>query len=329
MKVLIAGGAGYIGSHCAKMMAQSGFEVVVVDNLSTGHKQAVAGKLFVGDIRDEAFLNHVFQQEKVDLVVHFCAKSLVGESVQKPLEYFDNNVYGTMVLLKAMNQANVNKIVFSSSAAVYGEHDIMPITEEYPTSPTNPYGETKLAMEKMMKWAEKAYGMKYVSLRYFNVAGAYETGEIGEDHHPETHLIPLVLEVALGKREKISVFGNDYPTPDGTCIRDYIHVSDLIDAHILAANSLLIGKDSQIYNLGSQEGYSVLEIIQAAIEVTKIDLPFQIVPRRPGDPAKLVASSAKIKKELGWEPKHSIQDIIAHAWNWHKHHPNGYEKNCE
>ncbi|HPN61454.1 MAG TPA: UDP-glucose 4-epimerase GalE, partial [Bacilli bacterium] len=262
MKVLIAGGAGYIGSHCVKRMSELGYEVVVVDNLSTGHRASIKSPFYLGDIRDAFFLDHVFEKEKVDLVIHFCAKSLVGESVLQPLDYFENNVFGTLQLLQAMQKAKVNKIVFSSSAAVYGEHEIMPITEDYPTIPTNPYGETKLMMEKMMKWAEKAYGLKYMSLRYFNVAGACESGTIGEDHHPETHLIPLVLEVALGKRAQINVFGNDYPTKDGTCIRDYIHVSDLIEAHILAAQALLNNEASQIFNLGSEEGFSVLEIIK-------------------------------------------------------------------
>ncbi|MGD9605222.1 MAG: UDP-glucose 4-epimerase GalE [Bacilli bacterium] len=326
MKVLIAGGAGYIGSHCVKMMMNLGYEVVVVDNLSTGHQKSIDTQLYIGDIRDVKFLDSVFQKEDIDLVIHFCAKSLVGESVQKPLDYFDNNVFGTLQLLQAMKKANVNKIVFSSSAAVYGEHEVMPITEDYPTIPTNPYGETKLMMEKMMMWAEKAYGLKYVSLRYFNVAGAYESGQIGEDHHPETHLIPLVLEVALGKRDKISVFGNDYPTKDGTCIRDYIHVSDLIEAHILASQYLMNNEQSQIFNLGSETGFSVLEIIEAAKQVTNMDLPYQVVTRRPGDPAKLIASSAKIKNILGWEPKKSINEIVQDAWKWHSLHPNGYEK---
>ncbi|HNZ50088.1 MAG TPA: UDP-glucose 4-epimerase GalE [Bacilli bacterium] len=326
MKVLIAGGAGYIGSHCVKRMSELGYEVVVVDNLSTGHRASIKSPFYLGDIRDAFFLDHVFEKEKVDLVIHFCAKSLVGESVLQPLDYFENNVFGTLQLLQAMQKAKVNKIVFSSSAAVYGEHEIMPITEDYPTIPTNPYGETKLMMEKMMKWAEKAYGLKYMSLRYFNVAGACESGTIGEDHHPETHLIPLVLEVALGKRAQINVFGNDYPTKDGTCIRDYIHVSDLIEAHILAAQALLNNEASQIFNLGSEEGFSVLEIIKTASQVTKVNIPYQISPRRPGDPAKLVAASSKIKDLLGWEPKKSIEDIVRTAWEWHRNHPQGYEK---
>ncbi len=326
MKVLIAGGAGYIGSHCVRMMADLGYEVVVLDNLSTGHRESVREKLYVGDIRDSQFLDEVFQKENIDLVIHFCAKSLVGESVQKPLDYFDNNVHGTLVLLQAMNRANVKKIVFSSSAAVYGEHEQMPITEEFPTIPTNPYGETKLFMEKMMGWAEIGYGFKYVSLRYFNVAGADASGQIGEVHNPETHLIPIVLEVTAGKRPILNVYGNDYPTKDGTCIRDYIHVTDLIDAHVKAAEYLMKGHPSQIFNLGSQNGYSVMEIIKTASEVTKQDINYQFAPRRPGDPAKLIASSEKIGKILGWKPKHDIKDIIQSAWLFHKNHSQGYKK---
>lgn len=326
MKVLIAGGAGYIGSHCVKIMSEQGYDVVVVDNLSTGHREAVKEKLYIGDIRDEAFLEDVFEKEKVDAVIHFCAKSLVGYSMKEPLDYFDNNVYGTLVLLKAMAKANVKKIVFSSSAAVYGDHEKMPITEDYPTNPTSTYGETKLMMEKMMKWAEIAHGFKYVSLRYFNVAGANQDGSIGEDHRPETHLIPLVLQAALGKRDHIDVYGNDYPTADGTCIRDYIHVVDLIDAHIRALNYLMEESKSDIFNLGSQDGYSVFEIIETAREVTGIDIKQKIAPRRPGDPAKLVASSEKIKRVLGWSPRFGIKDIIRDAWQFHKNHPNGFEK---
>ncbi len=324
MKVLIAGGAGYIGSHCVKIMTEQGYDVIVVDNLSTGHREAVKEKLYVGDIRNQAFLDELFQKEKIEAVIHFCAKSLVGVSMTEPLEYFDNNVSGTMVLLQAMAKANVKKIVFSSSAAVYGDHEEMPITEEYLTNPTNPYGETKLMMEKMMKWAEIAHGFKYVSLRYFNVAGAYTDGSIGEDHQPETHLIPIVLQTALGKRDHITVYGNDYNTADGTCVRDYIHVIDLIDAHIRALNYLSSGNISEIFNLGSEDGYSVLEIIEAARAVTGINIKQEIGPRRAGDPAKLIASSEKIGRVLGWKPKFGIKEIIRDAWSFHKKHPEGY-----
>lgn len=325
MKILVAGGAGYIGSHCVKILIERGYDVVVVDDLSTGHLESVKVKTYIGDIRDQDFLDDVFFNEKVDAVIHFCAKSLVGESMKDPIGYFDNNVFGTLSLLKAMVKADVKKIVFSSSAAVYGEHFVMPITENYTTIPTNPYGETKLMMEKMLKWCDAAYGFKYVSLRYFNVAGADESGEIGEDHNPESHLIPIILQVALGKRDGLTVFGDDYDTKDGTCIRDYIHVVDLIDAHIKSLEYLFKEEKSEIFNLGSQSGYSVLEIIEAAREVTKIDIKYQIGPRRIGDPAKLIASSGKINKILGWKPQYGIKEIIENAWNFHKNHPNGYQ----
>jgi UDP-glucose 4-epimerase len=252
----------------------------------------------------------------------------VGESMIKPLKYFDNNVYGTQVLLEIMHEFSVKRIVFSSTAATYGEPASIPITEDMPTVPTNTYGETKLIMEKMMKWSDAAYGIKYVSLRYFNVAGAGKSGEIGEDHTPETHLIPIVLQAALGKRENITIFGEDYDTADGTCIRDYIHVEDLIEAHVLAMNYLLDGGESDIFNLGSSQGFSVKEIVQAARDVTQQEIPAQIGRRRAGDPSKLVASSAKAKKVLGWNPKRTaIGEIIADAWNWHRNHPDGYNSN--
>lgn len=325
-KILVCGGAGYIGSHCVRMLLEKEYEVVVVDNLSTGHLEAVnpKAKFYQGDVRDEEFLNEVFQANHIDAVIHFCAKSLVGESMEKPLEYFDNNVNGTLVLLQAMVKAGVKKIVFSSSAAVYGEHMQMPIDETFATEPTNPYGETKLAMEKIMKWADLAYGLKYISLRYFNVAGADFSGEIGEDHNPESHLIPIVLQAALGKRPFISVYGTDYPTKDGTCIRDYIHVVDLINAHILSLEALLQGHDSDVFNLGSEDGYSVLEIIEAAKKITEVDFKVKIGERRQGDPAKLIASSKKIKEALGWKAEYGIEDIIKSAYEFHKNHPNGY-----
>ena len=324
--ILVCGGAGYIGSHCVKMLLEKNYDVIVVDNLSTGHLEAVTkgAKFYQGDVRDEEFLNEVFSQNKIDAVVHFCAKSLVGESMEKPLEYFDNNVNGTLVLLQAMAKANVKKIVFSSSAAVYGEHLVMPIDETYATIPTNPYGETKLTMEKIMKWADTAFGLKYISLRYFNVAGASLSGEIGEDHNPESHLIPIVLQAALGKRPFISVYGTDYETKDGTCIRDYIHVVDLINAHILSLEHLLKGNDSNIFNLGSEDGYSVYEIIETVKKVTGIDFKVKIGERRQGDPAKLIASSKKINEVLGWKAELGIEEIIRSAYEFHKSHPNGY-----
>jgi len=328
MSILVPGGAGYIGSHAVYQLIDEGYDVVVVDNLQTGHRKAIhpKAKFYQGDIRDRVFLKDVFDKEKIDGVIHFAANSLVGESMVEPLKYFDNNVYGTQILLETMREKNVQYIVFSSTAAVYGEPETVPITETMATNPTNTYGETKLAMEKMMKWCEQAYGIKYVSLRYFNVAGARSTGEIGEDHNPETHLIPVVLETALGKREAITIFGEDYPTKDGTCIRDYIHVEDLVDAHILALRYLQKGGKSDVFNLGSSQGFSVKEIIEMSRKVTGKNIPAIIGERRAGDPSILIASSEKAKKVLGWDPKRTnIDQIIKDAWNWHSTHPMGYE----
>lgn len=328
MAVLVCGGAGYIGSHCVRELIARGEKVVVVDNLQTGHKAAVHNDatLIVGDIRDYGFMLKVLKEQEITEVIHFAANSLVGESMTDPLKYYDNNVYGTMVLLKAMTDAKVGRIVFSSTAAVYGEPKSVPIREEDDTEPTNTYGETKLAMEKMMKWTDKAHGVKFVALRYFNVAGAAERGVIGEDHSPETHLIPLVLQVPLGKRDRIMVYGDDYPTEDGTCIRDYIHVDDLADAHIRAVEYLRRGNVSNVFNLGNGKGFSVNEIIDAAEKAAGQSIRKEIAPRRAGDPAVLVASSEKAKKVLGWEPKHTdIVGIIASAWEFHKTHRNGFE----
>lgn len=328
MSILVTGGAGYIGSHAVYQLIDQGKDVVVIDNLQTGHRKAVhpEAKFYKGDLRDRDFMQEVFSKEKIEGVIHFAANSLVGESMEKPLEYYDNNVYGTQVLLETMVAFDVPYIVFSSTAATYGEPEKVPITEDMPTNPTNTYGETKLAMEKMMKWCETAYGIRFVSLRYFNVAGARQTGEIGEDHNPETHLIPVVLETALEKREKIVIFGDDYPTADGTCIRDYIHVEDLIDAHILAFDYLKDGGKSDIFNLGSSQGFSVKEIVDMARKVTGKEIPAEIGPRRPGDPSVLIASSEKAKKVLGWNPvRTNIEQIITDAWNWHRNHPDGYE----
>ena len=327
MSIVVLGGAGYIGSHAVYQLIDEGYDTVVIDNLQTGHKGAIhpQARFYEGDIRDKSFLREVFTKENIDAVLHFAAYSLVGESMEKPLEYFRNNVYGTQVLLEVMNEFHVKHIVFSSTAATYGEQDRMPITEDMLTNPTNAYGETKLTMEKLMKWCDTAYDMKYVSLRYFNVAGARSSGEIGEDHHPETHLIPVVLQVALEQREFISIFGEDYPTEDGTCIRDYIHVEDLIAAHILALKYLQNGGESNIFNLGSNKGFSVKEIIEAARAVTGHELPAKIAPKRAGDPSTLIASSEKAKRILGWAPKRaSIQTIIEDAWNWHRANPSGY-----
>ena len=326
--ILVCGGAGYIGSHTVYELVDRGEEVIVLDNLQTGHRAAVhsMAKFYNGDIRDRKFLDKVFSEREIEAVIHFAANSLVGESIIDPLKYYDNNVYGTQVLLEAMNKYNVKKIVFSSTAAVYGEPENPLILESDTTNPTNPYGETKLAMEKMFKWADRAYGIKYISLRYFNVAGAHVKAEIGEDHNPETHLIPLILQVPLGKREEISIFGDDYGTYDGTCIRDYIHVTDIADAHILALEKLRRDRSSDIYNLGNGEGFSVKEMIEAARGVTGHPIPAKVTDRRPGDPPKLVASSKKAMEELGWRPRfRNVEDIIKSAWKWHQNRPNGFK----
>ncbi|QVK17328.1 UDP-glucose 4-epimerase GalE [Mycoplasmatota bacterium] len=328
MSILVCGGAGYIGSHCVYELINSGYDVVIVDNLQTGHMDAVHedAKFYKGDIRDKQFLNQVFKKENIDAVIHFAANSIVGESMTDPYKYYDNNVVGTLTLLDVMKEMKIDKIVFSSTAAVYGEPENIPILETDKTTPTNTYGETKLTMEKMFKWFDVAHHIKYISLRYFNVAGAYYTGEIGEDHHPETHLIPLVLQVPLGKRDYISIFGEDYDTPDGTCIRDYIHVSDLSRAHILALEKLLAGSASDIFNLGNGEGFSVKEIIEAARNVTGHKIPARIESRRSGDPAKLVASNKKAKECLGWEIVYkSVEAIIESAWKWHQNNPKGFK----
>ena len=328
MSVLVCGGAGYIGSHVTRALIDSGEEVVVLDNLLTGHVDAVheKAKFVLGDLRDEEFLDRVFKENKIEGVIDFAAFSLVGESMTEPLKYFENNFYGTLCLLKAMRKHGVKHIVFSSTAATYGEPENIPILETDKTFPTNPYGESKLAVEKMMKWCDLAYGIKFTALRYFNVAGAHPSGEIGEDHNPESHLIPIILQVALGKRESIGIYGDDYPTPDGTCIRDYIHVMDLADAHILALKRLYKGEESAIFNLGNGEGFSVKEVIEVTRKVTGHPIPAVVSPRRAGDPAKLVATSEKAMRELNWKPKYNTLDkIIETAWNWHKTHPNGYE----
>ena len=328
MAVLVVGGAGYIGSHAVYQLVDAGQDVVVVDHLKSGHREAVHPKarFYEGDIRDRAFLDTVFETETIDQVVHFAAFSLVGESMEHPLAYFDNNVYGTQVLLEAMMAHDVKQIVFSSTAATYGEQEQMPILETATTNPTNAYGETKLMMEKMMRWCETAYGLQYVALRYFNVAGARATGEIGEDHTPETHLVPLVLEVANGQRPMISIYGDDYATEDGTCIRDYIHVEDLIDAHLLALEYLKQGNTSDVFNLGSSRGFSVREIIEAARRVTGHAIPEQVIARRAGDPSTLIAGSDKAKTILGWTPSRTeIDTIIQDAWRWHEQRPQGYK----
>lgn len=329
MAILVLGGAGYIGSHTVIELIDSGSDVVIIDNLETGHIEAVHPKarFYKGDIRDRAFLDSVFDKEEIEAVIHFAANSLVGESMVNPLKYYDNNLCGTKVLLDSMLSHDIKKIVFSSTAATYGEPERIPILETDKTEPTNTYGETKLSMEKMFKWTDKAHGLKYVSLRYFNACGAHESGKIGEAHNPETHLIPLILQVPLGKREAINVFGSDYYTKDGTCVRDYIHVTDLAQAHILAVKYLMEGNESNIFNLGNGIGFTVNEVIEAAKEVVGKDIKVVMADRRAGDPAKLIASSDKAKAVLGWNPEHAdLKHIIETAWNWHSNHPNGYDK---
>jgi UDP-glucose 4-epimerase len=328
MAILVCGGAGYIGSHTVAALLAKNEEVVIADSLITGHKEAVTGgKLYVGDLKDAKFLDTIFTENNIEAVIDFAAFSLVGVSMTQPLEYYRNNVYSTLCLLEAMQRHGVKKIVFSSTAATYGEPKSIPIKETDETNPTNPYGETKLAVEKMLKWSDVAYGIKHVVLRYFNVAGAHESGKIGEDHSPETHLIPIILQVALGKREKIMVYGDDYKTNDGTCIRDYIHVMDLADAHILALEKLRRDNTSGTYNLGNGEGFSVNEVIETARTVTDHPIPAEVAPRRAGDPAVLIASSEKAIKELGWKPQHAaLSDIIGSAWKWHTLNPNGFGK---
>jgi UDP-glucose 4-epimerase len=327
MAVLVTGGAGYIGSHTVAELRAHGEDVVVIDQLGTGHRGAVLGVPFYEiDIRDEQAVQDIVKRHDVDAVIHFAASSLVGESVRDPLKYYANNVAGTQQLLSALVAAGVRRFVLSSTAAVYGEPVRTPIDEDDPKRPTNPYGETKLAIERMLHWCHEAYGLSSISLRYFNAAGAHPTLPIGEDHRPETHLIPIVLQAALGQRPYVQVFGRDYPTPDGTCIRDYIHVMDLASAHRLAVQRLRSDSvATEAYNLGNGQGFSVQQVIEAARRVTGRNIPVQDAPRRPGDPAVLVASSERARKVLGWVPQTpELDDIIASAWRWHREHPNGY-----
>lgn len=325
--IMVAGGAGYIGSHVVEALIEEGFSPVIYDNLSTGHIESVPeGVPFVeGDIHDTALAERVMREHGIDGVIHFAASSLVGESMTDPAKYYRNNVEGSLCLLEAMRSAGVNKVVFSSTAAVYGEPDEVPIKENSRLQPTNVYGRSKLMIEQMLADYDMAYGMRYAALRYFNAAGASLARDIGEDHTTETHLIPLVLKTAQGVRDKISVYGTDYPTKDGTCIRDYIHVCDLAKAHVLALKHLLGGGMCRIYNLGSEHGFSVREIIDYAKKVTETDFAAIEEARRAGDPAVLIASSERIREELGWIPVHSsVEEIIRTAWKWHKNHPYGY-----
>lgn len=326
MAILVTGGAGYIGSHTVVELLARGEEVVVVDDLRTGHRAAVLGGTFYqGDIANRSFLDEVFLRHEIEAVLHFAASSLVGKSVQRPLNYYQNNLIASHILVSAMLAHGVKKIIFSSTAAIYGEPDRLPIREDDPAQPTNPYGDTKLAVEKMFRWCDSAYGLKSISLRYFNVAGAHPGALIGEHHHPETHLVPIILQVALGQRDHLSIFGNDYPTKDGTCIRDYIHVMDLAQAHWLALKYLRNTEQSDVFNLGNGEGFSVQQILDTARDLTGHPIPTVVKPRRTGDPAVLVASSEKARTVLNWKPQwDQLATIIDSAWCWHRDHPYGF-----
>jgi len=324
MKVLVTGGAGYIGATTVRSLIAEGHDVVVFDNLSKGHRDAIPKSvpLIVGDVGDRRAIDAALQQHGPEAVLHFGAFIEAGESMQAPEKYFRNNSASSLTLLEAMLANGVKKLIFSSTAALYGEPRRIPIEETDPLDPTNAYGESKLLVERMLSWFGRVHGLRYASLRYFNAAGS--DGFSGERHHPETHLIPLVLQVAAGERKTISIFGTDYPTSDGTCIRDYIHVSDLAQAHLLALHGL-DSHEQLIYNLGNSRGFSVREVIDAARRVTGLEIPAIEAARRPGDPAVLVASSAKIRRELGWTPQHAdLDSIIASAWQWMQHHPAGY-----
>ena len=324
MSILVTGGAGYIGSHCVASLLEKGYDVAVID--CGGHPASLkGGRLYQGNLLDKEFVRSVFQKEQVEAVIHFAAYSLVGESMQVPEKYFGNNVGGALNLIDVMLEFKTPYLVFSSTAATFGEPKQVPIEDFDPQVPTNPYGESKLIIEKMLKWNDTAHGLKYCALRYFNVAGAWHDGSIGEDHRPETHLIPVILQVAQGKRDQLKLFGTDYPTEDGTCVRDYIHVEDLIDAHLLALEYLKKGNPSTAFNLGNGKGFSNRQIIEAARKVTGHPIPVIEEGRRAGDPAVLIASSKRAMEILGWQPKHTdVEDVIASAWKWHSTHPDGY-----
>ncbi|MBI3911423.1 MAG: UDP-glucose 4-epimerase GalE [Armatimonadetes bacterium] len=324
--VLVTGGAGYIGSHTLRALTRAGYEAVVYDAFLKGHPAAVADyRVVVGELSDRERLERVFAEFPIQAVLHFAAFIEAGESVQDPGKYYRNNVCGTLSLLEAMVRAGVRQCVFSSSAAVYGDPEEVPIPETAPTRPTNPYGRTKLMVGQILDDFHQAYGLRSISLRYFNAAGASPDDDLGEDHHPETHLIPILLEVALGQRDHVDILGNDYPTPDGTCIRDYIHVCDLADAHVLALQALERGAEREVYNLGNGQGFSVLQVVETARAVTGHPVPAQVAPRRPGDPLWLVAAAEKARRELGWTPRFpDLRQIIASAWEWRRRHPRGF-----
>ena len=324
MRILVTGGAGYIGSVVVEELIREGDQVTVLDNLYQGHRAAVhpQAEFVPADLADAAAVNNLFARQSFDAVMHFASNSLVGESVQHPLKYVGDNVANGINLLQAMHQHGVRRFILSSTANLFDQPEELPITEEERIIPGSPYGESKFILERMLHWLDRIYGLRYAALRYFNAAGA--TPERGEDHSPETHLIPLVLQVALGQREQIQVYGNDYPTRDGTCVRDYIHVIDLAQAHILALRALDEG--SLTYNLGNGQGYTVREVIETARQVTGHPIPSVDTPRRPGDPPELVAGSDKIRQDLGWQPRFpDLYDIVQSAWDWHQNHPQGYE----
>jgi len=326
MAILVTGGLGYVGSHAVKQLVDRGEQVICLDNLVFGHKEAACGsEVVVGDIGDQALLRRVFSAHKIDAVMHFAAFAAVGESVENPQKYYLNNISNSLAMLQVMLEFGVEMMIFSSSAATFGEPEIVPITEDHPKNPTNPYGRSKLMLEHILKEYEHAYGLRSISLRYFNASGADPSGLIGEDHTPEHHLIPIILQVALGQRAQVGIFGTDWPTGDGTCVRDYIHVSDLAQAHILGLDALRRGAETTAYNLGSGSGYSVMEVVKMAEKVTGKAINAVPADRRPGDPAVLVASSEKIARELGWKPNYpELETIVRSAWNWHSAHPNGY-----
>lgn len=322
LTILVTGGAGYIGSHTALALLRQGHQIIILDNLVYGHRQIVESvlktTLIVGDIRDRSLLDQIFQKYRIDAVLHFAAYAYVGESVQRPDRYYRNNVAGTLTLLEAMVTAGIKNIVFSSTCATYGIPEKLPIAENNPQNPINPYGRSKLMIEFILKDFERAYGLKFVIFRYFNAAGADPSGLLGENHQPETHLIPLVLLTALEQYPYVSIFGTDYPTPDGTCTRDYIHVNDLATAHLLGLSYLLEHQTSEVFNLGNGDGFSVKKVIETCQEITGKIIPLKAMPRRAGDPPILVGSSEKVSQYLGWYPRYSLQDIVNHAWVWHQ-----------
>jgi UDP-glucose 4-epimerase len=324
--ILVVGGAGYIGSHMCKLLRQSGEPHLILDNFEQGHREAVGDSQWVqGDLRKEEDLERVFSEHDIDLVMHFAAYISVGESVREPGKYWENNTSGVLKLLEAMRRHGVDKFVFSSTAAIFGEPQYVPIDEEHPKNPTSPYGDSKYAVERMLTAYDIGHGLRSVSLRYFNAAGADPEGELGEDHHPEEHLIPLIILAAMGKRQGIKIFGTDYDTPDGTCVRDYIHILDLAEAHLLAIRHLRDGGDTRQYNLGNGQGFSVRQVIETVERVVGKEIPKEEAPRRPGDPGTLIASSEKIRRDWGWQPRYpELDTIVRHAWEWRQAHPEGY-----